>query len=628
MLRTFTYATLSLLLSLLLRPFAAQADHLRAHLLFGAQLSGAQEVPAVATTARGTASFTLNAGKDTLFISGSFTGLSGPITMAHVHNGFEGTAGPVVSNLFSMIRGNQLNGFLTGPDIAPAKLDRYLRGAYYINIHTAANPGGEIRGQIKLEKDEQFVGVLSGDEEVPAVTTNAIGLGSFNLAQQQNKLKFRVVFSGLSGPVTVTHFHTGAIGATGPVIVDLMPFLTGNVIEGEITPTAAFLTALNAGQIYINVHTAANPGGEIRAQLIREARFLSHDARLDAAQMVPVTTSAAKGVSFIRLNSTLDSLTIFATHTGLSGAPTSFDLYAANAGQPNSVAARLARVTLPPTVPAAFAITFTGLDVAAINLFLRGEVNMVLNTAANPNGEIRGQIYRLAREGYTFVLSGKQERPNPVATGGYGAGFVSMDRDQSNVHLNMTWGGLSGPATMGHLHSGLITESGPVVFNLMPFFNATTPTSGADAYWNATNEASNAANPFTARRALQFRRDSIYVNLHTAANPGGEIRGQVLRDFRRLSVLLSAQPSALVAEGFAATPNPFRDELSFRFEARSSGTGTLRVTDLLGRTVLTQAVSVRPGTNRTDVKVPGAAGVYLLLMELNDSRIVSRITKQ
>ncbi|SDY89483.1 CHRD domain-containing protein [Hymenobacter psychrophilus] len=628
MLRTVTYATLSLLLSLLLRPFAVQADHLRAHLLLGAQLSGAQEVPTVTTSARGTASFTLNAGKDTLFIAGSFTGLSGPITAAHVHNGFEGVSGPVVTNVLSMIRGNQIDGFLTGTDLTSAKLDRYLRGAYYLNIHTAANLNGEIRGQIKLEKDEEYAAELTGAKEVPAVNTPATGYGTFNLAQQQNKLTFRVVFSGLSGPVTVTHFHTGAAGTSGPVIVDLKPFLTGNVIEGEITPSAAFLSALAAGQIYINVHTAANGGGEIRSQLIREARFLSHDARLDASQLVPATASAGKGVAVFQLNTTLDTVFLSVAHTGLSGPPTALGVFAANAGVANPGLGVVASAALPANAPNTLQFFITPLSKQTVNLFLTGGANIILATAANPNGEIRGQVYRLAREGYTFVLSGKQERPNPVAGTGYGAGFVSMDRDQSNVHLNMTWGGLSGPAIGGHFHPGLSNETGTVVFNLMPFFNATTPPSGADAYWNATNDAPNATNPFTAKRALQFRRDSVYVNLHTTANPGGEIRGQVLRGARSLSVLLAAKPSALVAEGFAAVPNPFRDALSFSFEARSSGAGTLRVTDLLGRTVATQTVNVRPGTNRTEVQVPGAAGVYVLELELNDSRIVSRITKQ
>ena len=431
---TKIFTSCVVLLSLLLGLRPAQADHLRSHLLLGAQLSGAQEVPAVTTAGRGVVSFTLNPGKDTLFISGTFAGLSGPITMAHVHSGFEGVAGPVVTNLFPFIQGNRIQGFLTGADLDRTKLDRYLRGGYYINIHTAANPGGEIRGQIRLEKDEEYVSILGGDQEVPPVTTAATGIGTFNLSQSRDKFKFRVVFSGLSGPVTITHFHTGATGASGPVIVDLMPYLSGNVIEGEITPTTEFLTALAAGQIYINVHTAANPGGEIRGQLVREARFLSHDARFDAAQMVPATNATGKAVSFIRLNTTFDTLRVFVAHTGLSSAPTALQLYAAGAGQANNTNLGIASVNLTGA-PAAFAVTFTGLSVDIVNLFLTGGVNLVLTTAANPNGEIRGQVYRLAREGYTFGITGAQERPTPVATAGYGAGFVSMDRDQSNVHV-------------------------------------------------------------------------------------------------------------------------------------------------------------------------------------------------
>ena len=82
------------------------------------------------------------------------------------------------------------------------------------------------------------------------------------------------------------------------------------------------------------------------------------------------------------------------------------------------------------------------------------------------------------------------------------------------------WDGLSGPATMGHFHTGLASQSRPVVFSLVPFFdNATTPTA-AYGYWKNDNAA-----PFTARHSLQFWCDSVYLNLHTAANPSGEIRG-------------------------------------------------------------------------------------------------------
>ncbi|MBD2715003.1 CHRD domain-containing protein [Microvirga sp. STR05] len=617
-----------LLLCALLSSSTVFADHQRPHLLLGASLSGSQEVPAVATAARGAVSFTLNNTRDTLFISGAFNGLSGPVTMAHTHLGFRGVAGPVVTDLFRFIRGNRIQGYLTGADIDRTKLDRYLRGGYYINIHTAANPAGEIRGQIEIEKDEEFVASLSGAQEVPPVTTAAVGIGTFNLAQNQDKLKFRVVVAGLSGPITMAHFHQGATGVAGPVVLDLMPFVAGNVIEGEVTPTPAIVTAMLAGQIYINVHTAANPGGEIRGQLIRDARYLSHDARFDGAQMVPAVTSTAKAVSFLRLNSTFDTLRIFVAHTGLSSAPTSLTLFQADAGQANP-ATPLTTVTIPAGTANAFSVSLTGLNTAAVNLFLQGGVNMVFNTAANPNGEIRGQVYRLAREGYVFSLNGAQERPTPVTSPGYGSGFVSMDRDQSNVHFSMAWGGLSGPATMGHFHTGLRTQAGPVVFDLMPFFDSATLPSAAEGFWLPANPAPNAARPFTARRALQFRRDSVYVNLHTAANPSGEIRGQVFRGARDLSVVLSTQPAALVAESFATFPNPVQETATVTFEARSAGSGTLVVADLLGRTVATQVLAVRTGANRQTISLPGVApGVYLLTVEVAGSKLVSRIVKQ
>jgi CHRD domain/Secretion system C-terminal sorting domain len=617
-----------LLLCALLGSSSAFADHLRAHLLLGASLSGDQEVPAIATAARGAVSFTLNPTRDTLFISGSFSGLSGPITQAHTHNGFRGVAGPVVTDLFRFIRGNRIQGYLTGADIDRGKLDRYLRGGYYLNIHTAANLGGEIRGQIEVEKDEEFVASLSGAQEVPPVTTNGVGIGTFNLSQSRDKLKFRVVVGGLSGPITSCHFHQGAAGVAGPVVLDLLSFVSGNVIEGEVTPTPAIVTAMLAGQIYINVHTATNLGGEIRGQLIRDARYLSHDARFDGAQMVPAVTTTAKAVSFLRLNSTFDSLRIFVAHTGLSGAPTSLALFQADAGQANSGAA-LTTVTIPAGTPNAFAVTLTGLNTAAVNLFLTGGANLVFNTAANPNGEIRGQVYRLAREGYTFSMNGAQERPNPNPSTGYGSGFVSMDRDQSNVHFSMAWGGLSGSVTIGHFHSGLRNQGGPVVFDLAPFFTPAAGAISAEGFWQPTNPAPNAAAPFTARRSLQFRRDSIYANIHTSLYPGGEIRGQVFRGAKDLAIVLATQPAALVAESFAAYPNPVRDAVTVVFEARRASSGTLGIQDLLGRTVATQAIAVRTGSNRQTMVLPGIApGVYLLTVESEGSRVVSRFVKQ
>ncbi|WP_210515945.1 CHRD domain-containing protein [Hymenobacter terricola] len=613
---------------LLAAPLLASAQQLRAHLLLTGRLSGDQETPAVTTNAQGVAGFMLNETRDTLFVQAAFSGLSGPITGAHVHEGAVGVAGPIITSLVPMVRGNRISGFLTGADIAQPKLSKYLKGQYYINVHTAANPNGEIRSQIRLESETALIASMTGAQETPAVTTSATGLGIFTLSQNLEKLKFRVAFAGLSSAITGAHFHTGAFGVAGPVVVSLLTYLSGNVIEGEIAPTIPFLTALSLGQVYINVHTTNNPNGEIRGQLFGEGRFVAHDARLDGNQMVPLNASTGKGLGIGRLTATLDTMFLYVAHAGLSGPPTSVAVYAALPGQANTVANLLGTLPVPATNTTniiGLQISGPGLTPALINAFLRGEINVVLNTAANPNGEIRGQIRSLARDGYTIALNGAQERPTPTTSAGYGMGIVSIDRDQTNAHFMSVWGGLSGPATAGHFHTGLSTQAGPVIFNLVPYFDNTTTPAAAYGYWKDDNTAV----PFTLRRSLQFRRDSMYMNLHTAAFPGGEIRGQVYRGARNLQRVLATQPAAVVAETFGTAPNPFSSALTLSFVARATGVGQVRVTDLLGRTVAAQPVAVRLGANTLPLLLPGAApGLYLLTLEVGDTRLVTRIAKE
>ena len=508
-------------------------------------------------------------------------------------------------------------------------------GNNYINIHTAANPNGEIRGQIYLETDDEFVAAVTSDQEVPASPSpnvNAGGFGIYSLAQNRGTMKFRVVLYGLSGPVTQVHFHNGVLGKSGPVIVDLKPYLSGNVVEGDLPMTEALFNALVANSVYFNVHTDANPDGEIRGQVIYSG-FVDHDARADAAQMVPATTSTAKGVGLGQLEPTFDKLTLYFANTDLSGPITSIALYQANPGEADTDQNRFIRLTPPANATVTnFATATLTSDVVSqgvVNALLRGEINYVLNTAANPNGEIRGQIYRLAREGYTFSLNGAQERPTPTPSAGYGSGFVSIDRDQTNAFYGMTWGGLTGPAQMGHFHTGTSNEAGPVVFALTPSFDTGNPPSNAYGYWTATNPAPNDVNPFTTERSVQFRNNGMYVNLHTAQYPNGEIRGQVYRGARNLQRILPTQPAALITETFSTYPSPFQSALTLTFDARRAGTGRVLVADMLGRTVLTQSLQVRMGANSQQLVLPNAApGMYLVTVEVDDAKLMSRVFKQ
>ena len=110
---------------------------------------------------------------------------------------------------------------------------------------------------------------LTGAQEVPPVTTGGSGTVDSSFDKGTNTLTWTVTYSGLSGPLTAGHIHgPAAAGANAGV---LFPF-TGDLaspIKGKATLTPAQVTDLMAGRYYVNLHTAKNPGGEIRGQLTK-----------------------------------------------------------------------------------------------------------------------------------------------------------------------------------------------------------------------------------------------------------------------------------------------------------------------------------------------------------------------
>ena len=108
---------------------------------------------------------------------------------------------------------------------------------------------------------------LSGAAEVPAKTTDGTGTLTGTLDKSTGTLHYKVVYSGLSGPATMAHFHGPAMPGTNAGVV--VPFPSAaSPIEGETKLSQAQMDDLLAGKWYANVHTAANPGGEIRGQVM------------------------------------------------------------------------------------------------------------------------------------------------------------------------------------------------------------------------------------------------------------------------------------------------------------------------------------------------------------------------
>lgn len=111
---------------------------------------------------------------------------------------------------------------------------------------------------------------LTAKDEVPPNASGGMGDGTFVLNTATNELTWDVTFTGLSGPALAAHIHgPAAPGANAGVLV---PFAPPKAPAGEIKGSNVILAKqvadLKAGKWYVNIHTAANKGGEIRGQLM------------------------------------------------------------------------------------------------------------------------------------------------------------------------------------------------------------------------------------------------------------------------------------------------------------------------------------------------------------------------
>ena len=108
------------------------------------RLSGAQEVPSVATSAHGSGTITVGSDKS---VSGRVHTIGIVSIAAHIHVGAPGVNGPIIIPLTRIV--DDVWSVPAGATLTDAQYDSYKAGNLYVNVHTAAHKGGEIRGQLK-----------------------------------------------------------------------------------------------------------------------------------------------------------------------------------------------------------------------------------------------------------------------------------------------------------------------------------------------------------------------------------------------------------------------------------------------------------------------------------------------
>ncbi len=115
---------------------------------------------------------------------------------------------------------------------------------------------------------EKFKATLNGASEVPATDSKGTGKATLTYDTKSMKLTYTLTYKGLSGDAVAAHFHGPAdAGANGGVE---LPITVGkSPIKGEATLNDMQASDLEAGKWYVNIHTKANPMGEIRGQVTK-----------------------------------------------------------------------------------------------------------------------------------------------------------------------------------------------------------------------------------------------------------------------------------------------------------------------------------------------------------------------
>ncbi|MGH8175296.1 MAG: CHRD domain-containing protein [Steroidobacter sp.] len=230
-------------------------------------LSPDETFPRPTSTASGSGDLTFN------LISGAVSGgvdVSGVnATLAHIHQGYAGVAGPVIVNFVQSSADPNRWEPQADSVLTTEQIDDLLIGKLYVNVHSAAYPQGEIRGQVQPENIDVVITAMNGDSVSPPVSTTANGVAATTIDTQAATATVHANTTGVDD-ATDAHIHKAAAGANNAAaLITLAKDLVapGHWSAELQTVAAADRTDFNANGWYIDVHTPANPAGALRGQI-------------------------------------------------------------------------------------------------------------------------------------------------------------------------------------------------------------------------------------------------------------------------------------------------------------------------------------------------------------------------
>ena len=349
---------------------------------------------------------------------------------------------------------------------------------------------------------------LSGSQEVPAVNTMSMATAVVEVDEDLPAFSVSVDVSGLTD-VTGVHVHDGGIGMNGPVAFPLTDAGDGTYVLAETNISPSNLDALTNGEWYLNVHTTANPNGEVRGQIVPDTTAVVTFS-LSGSQSVPAVDTMATGSGYALFDTTNNSVSLVAVTT-LENA-TMAHIHSGFAGENGDVVVTL--VESETTAGVWMTDGSVALDEATASQLLAGGHYVNIHSEAFASGEIRGQITPDNIEVYGIIASGLQEVP-AVTTTASGTGAFTLNTSTGALSGSVTVTGMA--ATMAHIHEGEAGVNGGVLLGL---------TAGADGMWSVP-----ANTMLTAEQMGVMADGGLYTNFHSDAFPSGEVRGQITLGF-------------------------------------------------------------------------------------------------
>lgn len=342
---------------------------------------------------------------------------------------------------------------------------------------------------------------LSGDQEPTPTVTGALGTGTLSLTLPSRDLSGSISLNGIVA--TAAHVHLGDTGINGAIIVPLAETTAGSgmwaVPPGTVV-TEAQAAAFSAGGLYFNGHSTENPGGEIRGQIGRQVLA----AQLSAAQEVPSNATTATGNGLVSFDPVTKKFAARLTVSGMTASAAHIHPGALGVNGPVLFPLSETAAGSGVWVSAADAV----LSDAQITLLNTGGLYFNAHSTAFPGGQIRGQIGLNVR--YASLNAAQEVPPNASTATGTGTLVVNPATRSASGSIAIT--GIT--ATAAHIHLGATGVNGAIIVPL---------TNDGAGVWSVPANTVLSADQFKA-----YKQGNLYFNAHSAASPGGEIRGQIL----------------------------------------------------------------------------------------------------